>query len=388
VPFAERLLARARALPPARQDQIFAALIVVAGLLDVGWVVRDAPLDTTLIGIAGVAAVATGVGLRRVRPLVAIVLGFGALAVMSASDVLVETNIAFLGMLVIPFALARYADERRYRVGLVLIAALLVVSMLADPWSDDVLDYVFSASLFIAAPVIAGRLLRNRAALAKALAQRTARLEAERGAAAARAVEEERTRIAAELHDVVSHALGAMVVGAGAARRLSAKDPERAAQAFQSVEETGREALMELRRLLGVLRREDEELALAPQPSLANLGDLARRMRRSGLPVELHTAGEAPETLSPGVDLTAYRLVQAALAAARDGGAAGRAEVDVRYEPGRVHVTVDDDGTAPVPRALLGMRERVRLYGGEVHAGPRSRGGHRVRAELPLEVPA
>jgi signal transduction histidine kinase len=194
---------------------------------------------------------------------------------------------------------------------------------------------------------------------------------------------EERTRIAGELHDVVAHALSAMVVQASAARRLVPRDPERAQAAFASVEVTGRDALTEIRSLLGVLRREDEDLALAPQPSLAHVSSLVKRTAAAGLPVDLHVEGDA-RPLPAGIDLTAYRVLQAALGGALEHGGAGRAEVTVRYGAERVEVEVFDDGSGDGDaRLLLGARERVALYGGDLESGP-SAGGHSVRARLPV----
>ena len=197
---------------------------------------------------------------------------------------------------------------------------------------------------------------------------------------------EERTRIASELHDVVAHALSAMTVQATAARRLAEGDPARAASAFAAVEGTGREALTELRRLLGVLRKEDEELALAPQPSLLHVAGLARRATAAGLPVALTVTGAA-RPLPAGVDLTAYRIVQEALGRARDAGSAGRADVTVAYGDGDVSVEVSDDG-GPDGRRLLGMRERVAVYGGELSTAALDGGGWRVSARLPAGAQA
>jgi len=159
---------------------------------------------------------------------------------------------------------------------------------------------------------------------------------------------------------------------------------------FAAVEASGRESLAELRRLLGVLRREDEDLALAPTPSLAHVDALVARVRAAGLPVDVRLDG-APVALPAGVDLTAYRVVQEALREALEEGRAGRAAVRVRYEDGAVVVEVRDDGhgEAAPGRRLLGMRERVQLVGGELDVGVPREGGHRLRARLPFEaVPA
>jgi len=229
-------------------------------------------------------------------------------------------------------------------------------------------------------------MLRVRATLNRALSEKTAALERALSGAADRAVADERARIAGELHDVVAHSLSAMTVQASAAHRLTAAAHAGAGAAFATVEATGREALDELRRLLGVLRRDDAELALAPQPSLRHLGSLVSRTAAAGLPVELDLEGPLPE-LPAGIDLTAYRVIQGALAGARESGGAGRAEVRVRVRPDGLEVTVADDGAE---RPLGGIRERVELHGGRLTAGPRSAGGHAVRARLPFdgEAPA
>src|SRR5262249_16520367 len=187
--------------------------------------------------------------------------------------------------------------------------------------------------VIVAAPVLAGRLLRDRARLARAL--RSAATEDDGAPWAEQAVAEERVRIATELHDVGDRALRRMVFDAGGVPALARTEPARASLALAAVEQTGRDALTEIRRVLGVLRREDDELALAPQPTLAHVSDLVRRARAAGLPVELRVEGQ-PAPLSAGADLTAYRVVQEALAGAVREGAAGHADVLVRYEDGVV----------------------------------------------------
>jgi signal transduction histidine kinase len=195
------------------------------------------------------------------------------------------------------------------------------------------------------------------------------------------------------LHGVVAHALGAMTIQAAAARRLADKDAARAAGAFEAIEHTGREALGEIRTLLDVLRAEDastaEEPALAPQPSLSTLEDLAERLRRVGLQVEVAQQGAAPAKLPTGVDLTAYRVVQEALEAALEHGHAGAASVLVRFTDDELLIEVSDDGPRG-DRNLLGLQERVRVFGGRIEAGGgQPGGGHVLRAGLPLEsVPA
>jgi signal transduction histidine kinase len=205
------------------------------------------------------------------------------------------------------------------------------------------------------------------------------RVERERSAVAA-----ERTRIARELHDIVTHNVSVMVVQAAAGNDVFATRPERAREALQAVEETGRRALGELRRLLDV---EAGDGAL-PQPGLARVGDLVQQVRRTGLPVELVVEGTARE-LPEGVDLSAYRIVQEALTNTLRHAYASRATVRIRHVPGTVEIEVDDDGvgapaTATGGRGLVGMRERVALFGGELTAGGRPEGGFRVHARVPV----
>jgi signal transduction histidine kinase len=257
----------------------------------------------------------------------------------------------------------------------VLVGVLSVL----DPHSEEGLNLVWGWLVIVAAPVLAGRLLRDRLRLARAL--RAAAAEEEGEPWAEQAVAEERTRIAADLHDVVARALRRMVVEADGAGRLVERDPARAALAFAAVEQTGRDALGEIRRLLGVLRREDDELALAPQPTLAHVADLVRRAGVAGLPVALRVEGE-PAPLPAGADLTAYRVVQEALASAVREGAVAGATVVVRYGPDLVELEVADDG-APRP-APMGIQERVALYGGDLRTSSPRAGGHSLRARLPL----
>ena len=179
-----------------------------------------------------------------------------------------------------------------------------------------------------------------------------------------------------------------IALDAAAARRLAERDSERAGSAFEAIEATGREALTELRRLLAVLRREDDEAELEPQPKLAFVAELVRRAQEAGLPVELSVQGRPASELPPGVDLTAYRVVQEALREAIRSGGAEHADVRVRYTAAGVEVEIVDDGRRAVGRRLLGMHERVRVYGGQLECGPRRDGAHCVLARLPRETAA
>ncbi|MGA8117608.1 MAG: histidine kinase [Actinocatenispora sp.] len=227
-------------------------------------------------------------------------------------------------------------------------------------------------------------------------------LEREREAAARTAVEAEHVRIARDLHDIVSHNVSVMIIQTGAAREVLAGNPagtEEAVRALHAVEGAGRDTMTELRHLLGVLAPAQDgtdEADLAPQPSMRQLGSLVDRIAFAGLPVEVRISGE-PRALPAGVDVAAYRIVQEALTNALKHGTAGRAEVAVRYTDRHLRVEVLSDAPGPVPargergagtgRGLLGLRERVALYGGDLDARRRLGGGYRVRARIPLERP-
>ena len=255
-----------------------------------------------------------------------------------------------------------------------------------------VVTYVLAlTSLFI------GRLVHNRRALVEALRTRAEAAEANQQALAAQAVSDERRRIARELHDVVAHHVSVMGVMATGARRVLANDPHRAEEALATIEDTGRTALREMRRLLDVLRTSDEEDAeLTPQPGLGAVQTLVEQVRDAGLPVRLLIEGvEVP--LDPGVALSVYRIVQEALTNTLKHGGRARAEVRIKYTGDQLHVEVFDDGRGPrlTPRApgdrvghgLVGMRERIALYGGTLRTGPRPGGGFRVYAKIPIDTP-
>ena len=218
--------------------------------------------------------------------------------------------------------------------------------------------------------------------------QRARRLEREH----ATAVLDERARIARELHDVVAHSISVMTVQAGAARLLLDEDPPRARQPLLSVEQTGRQALAEMRRLLGVLRGADDGAALAPQPGLDQLDALVEQMRSAGLLVKVTVDGES-RPLGAGIDLTAYRVIQEALTNVLRHAGNARAHVHLRYEPEALELDIINSGqtrrNGHAGHGLIGMRQRIELYGGEFAAGPLPAGGYAVHARLPLTgVPA
>jgi signal transduction histidine kinase len=271
--------------------------------------------------------------------------------------------------------------------GLVLVQGIAVIVGYNDPTQKGG-DYVWLAIVFTVAWTV-GFGVGGKFREVDEAKERAERAEREREERARLAVSDERARIARELHDVVGHSVSVMTVQASAVRRLLEPDQERERAALLVVEQTGREALAEMRRMVGVLRRPEEAPALAPQPSLEQLERLVEQAREAGLPVELRIEG-APKQLPTGVDLTAYRLVQEGLTNALKHARAQRAEVVVRYSDGHVELTVSDDGPGGGDgdkggHGLVGMRERVSVYGGELEAGPRPEGGYRLRARLPVE---
>ena len=235
-----------------------------------------------------------------------------------------------------------------------------------------------------------GAVVRQRALRLSAVEDRAAALENELEREAQLAAAEERARIARELHDVVAHGLSLMVVQAEAAEEMLARSPEAAVAPVRRVQETGREALGEMRRLLGVLRTAQGgggAAATAPQPSLDRLPELVREAADVGLPVEITTDGNADD-LPLGVELAAYRIVQEALTNTRRHAHATRADVRLTRAPGALRIEVTDDGRGPSGgrpgHGLIGMRERAALYGGTLETGPGPHGGFRVVAVLPV----
>ena len=277
-------------------------------------------------------------------------------------------------------------DRRQSVIGLCIALGASVLVGSQDP-TQSAGDYVWTTMTFTLF-WLAGFGLGLKMRQVTEAEERAARAEREREEEARAAVAEERTRIARELHDIVGHSVSVMTVQAAGVRSLLKPEQEREREALQVIEQTGREALAEMRRLVGVLRRPEEAPALAPQPSLEHVDKLVAQARESGLPVELRVEGD-PVQLPAGVDLTAYRLVQEGLTNAIKHARAEHAEVVVRYRNGTVELTVSDDGSGDGGgesggHGLVGMRERVSVYGGSLDAGPRPEGGYELHATLPV----
>jgi signal transduction histidine kinase len=332
--------------------------------------------------------------IRARYPLTAFLVGFGSLMLMTkVSPRFDEAGLTFVLLYVFwLYTLGANTRGRQAWAAAVIVPASVLgfVADDGDPFRPG--DIAFGLFI-IGGPWLAGLLIRLRRQSERRLGARAAELERERDERARAAVAEERARIARELHDVVAHAISVVIVQArGGRAQLRAGATDESRQAFDAIERTGEQALGEMRRLLGLLRQDDEQLARSPQPSLAQLDALAQQVRAAGLPVELHVDGERVE-VPPGVDLSAYRIIQEALTNALKHAGRARAVVRVAYGAQGLEIEVTDDGAgagslngAGGGHGLIGIRERVTLVGGELDAGPLADGGFSVRARLPYEV--
>ena len=348
-----------------------------------GWLYRSLWLEVPLI----VAIVAPLLARRRFPFGAPVAVAIAVAATTLLDDRLVPNNfILFVAGCAAVFLLALLRDSRQAVAGLAIIFGAEGFVARTDP-QGGIGNFVFANIVFGVVWVV-GFSLGRKFEEGEEAKERAARAEREREERASAAVAEERARIARELHDVVGHSVSVMTVQASGVRRLLRPDQEREREALLVVERTGREALAEMRRMVGVLRRPEEAPALAPQPSLDHVSRLIEQAREAGLPVQLRVEGEAGQ-LPAGVDLTAYRLVQEGLTNVVKHAQATRAEVLVDYGDSYLEVTVSDNGKGVGNgdgggHGLVGMRERVSVYGGELDAGPQPGGGYRLRAKLPL----
>ena len=327
--------------------------------------------------------------LRRRFPFAAPVFVFLLYATVSFADrdAISSLDTGAFALLLAFWAVGAQAEARQAAAGVAIgcaaVAVLIERDLRLDP-AEGIQEVIAGAALSLAAFVLERRSRRAAVLEERAVGSERQREERERVAVA-----EERRRIARDLHDVVAHGVGVMTVQAGAARLLLEDDPARAREPLLAVEQAGRQALGELRRLLGILRRDEREPALRPQPGLADLQELAAQAERAGLPVELIFDG-APARLPAGLDLAAYRIVQEALTNTRKHAGPARARVAVRYAPEALDLEITDDGRPAANggsgHGLIGMRERVALYGGQLDAGPRPQGGFTIHAHLPLQA--
>jgi signal transduction histidine kinase len=320
---------------------------------------------------------------RRRTPFVVVVTVMGAFAAQSLIlDPTPTPDVELIPALIAVYSVAAHGEEWVAFAG---GAAGLVGGVLWLGIGDFLLPVVIFGGAWFA-----GRLVRKRQLFAQVFAERARVLERERDANSRVAAAEERVRIARELHDAVGHSVSVMVVQAGAERLALGEERPATRDALLAIERTGREALGEMSRLLGILRKEGEGLALAPRPSLDQVEALVETVRDAGVPVEVQIEGERTQ-LPPGVDVSAYRILQEALTNVVKHAGPARVQIVVGYGVGAVEVEVTDDGEGPAKEGgpgygLAGMRERVELHGGTLEAGRRNGGGFTVKARLPLNT--
>lgn len=426
-----RLAASARSADPPDEYQIAADIALaiaaaVASLVVAGLTARNLAGSVSAAGppsggpgwqalLPAVAARTVPLAIRRFRPLSAFWLCLAACLVIALPRSLTGSagTIAVDLLALVPAAYSAVAHSRHRRTALLSAPAVLVVLVVRGLWPAPVGNYTMLATLLVFIMVVlavgnAARLNWHRAAESRA---RLLRLAEEQDSATREAIGQERARIARELHDVVTHNVSVMVVQAGAARRVLGASPSEARSALLSIEESGREAITELQHMLGLLTQPGDPqspgtniardtVPLRPQPGLDQVRQLIDRVTAAGLPVELRVHGTA-RALPPGMDLAAYRVIQEALTNVIKHAGQSSATVTLDYRDGALVVEVADNGAsdgaanryqgAPSGRTairgdghgLLGLRERVLLYGGELDTGSHPEGGWRVRARFP-----
>jgi signal transduction histidine kinase len=341
-------------------------------------------------GVALTVAATAPVAWRRQAPLT--VLGVVLVAQM-VSEAFNYVGPGWTGVLIAAYTVGSEGGSRRIsRLAALLIPLVVAFVALGVVRGDAPWQALISAPLMLGGAMVLGDNMRRRRERVAELAERAERAERERELISHQRVHDERTRIARELHDVVAHSVSLMVIQTAAARRQLSVDPARADEALATVESTGRVAMTEMRRILGVLRDDEPQHSLAPQPSLSVIDELVASA--PDLPVEMRAEGDLGG-LPAGVELSAYRIVQESLTnVRRHAGTVRRVEVSVARVDQQLIVEVNDDGrgaSAAPPSdsggfGILGMRERVAAYDGELVAGPRDGGGWHVRAVFPVSA--
>jgi signal transduction histidine kinase len=378
------LWARARGLDPRAVDLLVALILGVIIVVQEAAMVRPGAIEV----LAGAGSAAT-VAWRRRAPVAATIAAAACIGLLARSSgapnpelVVLVLNFYMLGR--------RGSGERAWLSLEVLLVAVALPAVALVPGSFGVIDVVSTWAVFIVLPFAGARVIGSRTAAVHELQSDAQRLESEQREHARRAINEERIRIARELHDVIAHSVSVMVIQTAAARRLARQDHDAAGEALDAVANCGREALSEMRRMVGVLHR--GHLDLAGAPGLMQLQVLVDRARASGLPVEVRIDGD-PRPLPQMIDLVAFRVVQEALTNVIKHAGDARAEVKVDYTTRTLDIDVIDDGRGPVRpdpglggtgHGLIGMRERLATYGGELQTGRGRGGGFRVRARIPL----
>ena len=374
--------ARVQAMDPFRADVGLAALFVVASVIEVFLVPSRG--DNVPVTVVAAVLAQSALAYRRRDPLLAAVwFAVPVVAQALAGGFLTQdTTVHFLAAMFLLYSIGRYSDPRAFRIAFPVVMVASAVALTLEGGLERT-EYFFWFVALFSLPAFVGRALRSRARLQSELRDKTELIERRQADRARTAVEDERERIASELQAVVANSVSAMVVQAETVpRALDAGDPRSAQRAFAAVEDTGRDALVEMRRLLGVLRRDDDRAELAPQPGLARMEALVEQARETGMDVTLREEGDF-RPLTPGIDLAAYRIVQDALEGAAEKGAS-KAQVLIRYEERALTLGVRDDRDGGPSSRLAGLRDRAKLYGGFLDAGP-SGEWFALRARLPIE---
>src|SRR5262245_20304375 len=369
--------------------ELLIAGLAVAGMLEL-IATRDSALTTLWFGIPAMAILVLPILARRrfpfAGPLAYFVLAAGVSLVVW--QLITSAESFFVIGLATAFLLGNLRSPWQAAVGLLAVLGSLALIIYEIPGHGT--SQLIFVPLDFAVAWAAGFALRGRTFQAEAAEERAAQAERDREAAARVAVAEERARIARELHDIVAHAVSVMVLQVGATRHKLPAVLEDEKRALTDVERAGRRALTEMRRLLAAMRREGEEAELTPQPGLDGLDALLAEVNRAGLPVELHVDGD-PVPLPRGIDLSAYRIVQEGLTNALKHANASDADVTVRYRPDELEIEIRDNGlgsstTDGLGHGLVGVRERVKIYGGEMSAGTANGGGFVLSTRLPLGI--
>ena len=386
--------------------ELLIAVMAIAGMLElvIGRDTPGAPTVTLWFSVPAIAILVLPLFARRRFPFAGPAAYWVIAAALTYVDPLLIPFVGSLGVvgLATAFLLGNLRDNTQAGVGLALVIGCMVVVIDAIPGPQTASQYILITLRFVAA-WIAGYALRERAEQAEAAEMRATLAEREREAAEMRAtlaerereaaakiaVAEERARIARELHDIVAHAVSVMVLQIGAVRHNLPTGLRDDRDALGRVEQAGRTALAEMRRLLGAMRRDGDGLELAPQPGLDGLESLVDQVGRAGLPVRVHVDGD-PYELPRAIDLSAYRIVQEGLTNALKHAEATQADVTVLYGRDDVQIEVRDDGRGVSPtdglgHGLVGIRERVKIYGGEMTAGTAAEGGFVLSTRLPVE---
>ena len=365
-------------------DAAISSGVLVLGLAEV---LSSSGYQLRGLWVASVFVSAGALLFRRGAPLPVMVVQLALVGAMSTTDPPQDATFWFFATLVATHALGAYARLPIALTGLGLVLAFFTVGAILDDQTAG--DVIFVGILFAGTWGI-GRLLERRTNEAARLERHAALLEAEREQRAREAIAEERARIARELHDIVAHGVSTMVLQVGGVRRRLSPEQRAELDALLNVEETGRRSLVEMHRMLGIMRHAEEDDLLTPPPGLDRLEDLADSMRAAGLPVDLRVEGDRLE-LPSGLDLSAFRIVQEALTNTLKHAGAARATVIVSYGSGALDIEVVDDGSGRSNgngdaggHGLVGMRERAAIFGGRLDAGSRPDGGYRVHAHLPL----